>query len=209
MLRFILRNIMMSVINYCFRRKNKHNSVSVGNRFPIGSVKVGAETYGVLNVIWMAPQWAKLKIGNYCSIGPQVTFLMGGQHDYKRISTWPFQSRVYKLPPPPPGQSANYDIMVEDDVWIGYGCLIMSGVTIGKGCVIGARSIVTKNIPPYSVFVGNKVLKKRFSDDIIEKLKELDFASIHHDKNDCYQEFCMTQINEDNVDKVVNAFMGK
>ena len=152
----------MSVINFRFRKKNRHNYVSVGNRFPISSVEVGIKTYGVLNVIWMAPQWAKLKIGNYCSIGPQVTFLMGGQHDHKRISTWPFQSRVYKIPPPFDANTTNnnYDIIIEDDVWIGYDAFIMSGVTVGKGAVIGTRSIVTKNVPPFSVFVGNKVIKK-------------------------------------------------
>ena len=58
----------------------------------------------------------------------------------------------------------NNDIVIEDDVWIGFGVLIMSGVKVGKGSVIGARSIVTKDVPPYSIFVGNKVIKKRFPD---------------------------------------------
>lgn len=72
----------------------------------------------------------------------------------------------------------NHSIIIEDDVWIGYDALIMPGVTIGKGSVIGARAIVTKDVPPYSIYVGNKVIKKRFSEDIINKLSTIDFQKL-------------------------------
>lgn len=54
----------------------------------------------------------------------------------------------------------NVNIVVEDDVWIGYDALILPGVTIGRGAVIGARSVVTKDVPPYCVYAGTKVVKK-------------------------------------------------
>ncbi len=67
------------------------------------------------------------------------------------------------------------DVIIGNDVWIGAEALIMSGVNIGDGAVIGARSLVTKDIPPYCVVTGNPAVikKKRFSDDIIESLLEI------------------------------------
>jgi acetyltransferase-like isoleucine patch superfamily enzyme len=54
-------------------------------------------------------------------------------------------------------------VIVDDDVWLGYNVTVLPGVTIGKGSVIGAGSVVTKNIPPYSIAVGNpcKVIGQR------------------------------------------------
>ncbi len=54
----------------------------------------------------------------------------------------------------------------------------MSGVKIGRGAVIGAGSIVSKSIPPYTIFAGGKIIKKRFPDDIIEKLMKIDYTNI-------------------------------
>ncbi|MDC3366068.1 acyltransferase [Flavobacteriaceae bacterium] len=67
-------------------------------------------------------------------------------------------------------QSEEYSIVIEDDVWIGVNCIILSGVTIGQGAVIAAGSVVSKNVPPYSIVAGvpAKVIKKRFSDEIVE-----------------------------------------
>lgn len=91
-------------------------------------------------------------------------------------------------------------------MWIGYNCLIMSGVTIGKGSVIGARSVVAKSIPPYSIYIGNKVVRKRFPDEIISKLMEIDYSRIKHKRSDLYMRYCQTEIDVDNVEEVLNAF---
>lgn len=104
-------------------------------------------------------------------------------------------------------KKVNRDIVVEDDVWIGYDCLIMSGVTIGKGSVIGARSIVTKDVPPYSIFVGTKVIKTRFSEDIVQKSLKIDYSKIKHEQGDSYFLYCQQAVNEDNVDTIVKKFM--
>ena len=119
---------------YKFKKNNTHNNVRPTRLIPSKNVKVGKHSYGALNVTWMAPRDVKLTIGNYVSIGPNVQFLVGGDHNFHRISTWPFQSMVYHQPTL--NSEKNRDIVVEDDVWIGMESLIMSGVTIGKGSVI-------------------------------------------------------------------------
>ena len=67
------------------------------------------------------------------------------------------------------------DIIIGNDVWIGYDAVIMAGVKIGDGAVIGARAVVTKDVEPYSIVGGvpAKEIRKRFAPDIIEKLKTL------------------------------------
>lgn len=98
------------------------------------------------------------------------------------------------------------DIIVEDDVWIGYDCIVLAGAKIGKGSVIGARSVVTGTIPPYSVYVGNKVIKKRFTDELISKLQNIDFSKSHHRIGDDYEKYCSMEVKDDNVKQIVEAF---
>ena len=67
------------------------------------------------------------------------------------------------------------DIVVGNDVWIGYEAVILSGVTIGDGAVIGTRAVVTKDVPPYTIVGGvpAKPIRKRFDDAVIERLEAL------------------------------------
>lgn len=64
------------------------------------------------------------------------------------------------------------DIVIGNDVWIGYEAVIMAGVTIGDGAIIGARAVVTKDVPPYTIVGGvpAKQIRKRFSDETISEL---------------------------------------
>ena len=67
------------------------------------------------------------------------------------------------------------DIVIGNDVWIGYEAIVLSGVTIGDGAIIGTRAVVTKDVPPYTIVGGipAKPIRKRFSDEVISKLLEL------------------------------------
>lgn len=67
------------------------------------------------------------------------------------------------------------DIIIGNDVWIGYEAVILSGVTIGDGAIIGARAVVTRDVPPYTIVGGvpAKAIKKRFSEDTISSLLSL------------------------------------
>ena len=75
------------------------------------------------------------------------------------------------------------DIIVDDDVWIGYGATILSGVHIGQGAVIAAGAVVTKDVPPYAIVGGvpAKVIKYRFSPEIIQQLMKLDYSKLTED----------------------------
>lgn len=136
--------------------------------------EIGDFTYGQPKVF----RWkdnTNLKIGKFCSIGNNVTILLGGNHRTDWISTYPFNEITDDFPN---GKGitghpvSKGDVVIGNDVWIGYGSLILSGVAIGDGAVIAAGSVVTKNIGPYEIWGGNpaKFIKKRFSDQEIGTL---------------------------------------
>ena len=124
-------------------------------------------------------------IGQFCSIAGNLSCLIGSNHNYHAISTFPFDSRVnFKdCPPPPekiqfpsrPSHVIGHQIIIGNDVWIGYNVTIMGGVRVGNGAVIGANSTVTKDIPPYAIAVGNpaRVIKYRFDSEMIRKLQAI------------------------------------
>lgn len=95
---------------------------------------------------------SKIKIGNHVMIAHNV-LIIGGNHNISRTD----------IPMILQGEGKQGHITIEDDVWIGAGSIILSGITIGKGSVIGAGSVVTKSIPQYSIAAGNpaKVIKSR------------------------------------------------
>jgi acetyltransferase-like isoleucine patch superfamily enzyme len=111
-------------------------------------------------------------LGKFCSIGNGVKILCGGEHRTDTVSTYPLRTLLTIA------DGDNYDAttkgptMIGNDVWIGAGALILSGVKVGDGAVIGSGSVVASDIPPYAVAYGNpaKVKRSRFSSSQIEKL---------------------------------------
>jgi acetyltransferase-like isoleucine patch superfamily enzyme len=107
----------------------------------------------------------KTKIGNYVSIGNDV--IVGpGEHDYRRIST---SSKVSNISY---NDLTEKECKIGNDVWIGAKSIILRGVAVGDGAVIGAGSVVTKDIPPFAIAVGvpARVIKYRFSENEITKI---------------------------------------
>lgn len=121
----------------------------------------------------------RLIIGRFCAIAQQVTFIMNGAHHrMDGVSTYPFQifgNGWEKVMPPLSDLPLRGDTIIGNDVWLGYGALVMPGVHIGDGAVIGSHSVVTKNVPPYAIVGGNpaRVLKKRFPEEQIELLQQI------------------------------------
>jgi hypothetical protein len=91
------------------------------------------------------------------------------------VDQYPFSAvgkKYHKYPYPIKSKG---DINVGNDVWIGYEALVLSGVRIGDGAVVGARSVVTKDVPPYAIVAGNpaKLIRYRFSPEVVEQLLDL------------------------------------
>ena len=121
----------------------------------------------------------KLIIGRYCALARKTTFIMnGGNHALGAFSTYPFYifaSGWEKGEPSRRLTPSAKDTVVGNDVWIGCSATILPGVNIGHGCVVGAQSVVAKDVPPYSIVAGNpaRLIRPRFSEDVVEKLLEI------------------------------------
>ncbi|MBP3886662.1 MAG: CatB-related O-acetyltransferase [Cellulosilyticum sp.] len=133
------------------------------------------------NVLYHYPvNGDKLIIGKYCSIACGVKFIFtSANHSQRSLSTYPFPI-FFEEWDLEGGEIAKAwdnkgDIVIGNDVWIGYEAVIMPGVTIGDGAIIGTRAVVTKDVPPYSIVGGvpAKIIKKRYDEETIQKLLEL------------------------------------
>ena len=124
----------------------------------------------------------KLVIGKFCSIACGAKFLFNSaNHTQASLSTYPFPIFFEELGLSIKNVAAAWDnkgdIIVGNDVWIGYEAVIMAGVTIGDGAIVGTRAVVTKNVPPYTIVGGvpAKAIRKRFSEDTIAALLAMEW----------------------------------
>ena len=173
----ILKNIFLNQkYKRQWRNKNCHNFTSADGRFNMECVSVGKYTYGGISALTFDNR-TKLSIGNFCSIGPKVMFIVSADHNTNTISTYPFKVKV--MHEAMEGISKG-DIIVGDDVWIGYGATVLSGVHIGQGAVVAAGSVVSNDVPPYAIVGGvpAKVIRYRFSESIRNKLQQVDYSQI-------------------------------
>ena len=205
----VKRTVKIAWFKAKWKKANSHNYTTASNIFPIEKVKVGKNTYGPICVYAYGAKGERLTIGSYCSIAADVRFLLSGEHNYKRFSSFPFPAYYEKKER---DAFAKGEIVVEDDVWIGFGTTILSGVRIGKGAVIAAGSLISKDVPPYAIVAGNnKIVKYRFSEEIIQKLKDipLDKINPNYVRN---QDCCMQEVTQENIDQIIEALeisMGK
>ena len=133
------------------------------------------------NVLYHYPvNGDRLKIGKFCSIACGAKFLFtSGNHSMQSLSTytfpifyeeWGLDGKAIRS-----AWDNKGDIVLGNDVWIGYEAVILSGVTIGDGAIVGARAVVTKDVPPYTIVAGVPVrpIRKRFDEETIAKLQAL------------------------------------
>lgn len=181
-----------------FKWKNKHNKSVVfqkhckisdtdyfeGNNNVGGSIyncHIGYGTY----VIGENGYIHDCRIGRFCSIASNCHIGLGN-HTLNMVSTSPLFSSAHSMLPDNFLQESidvgertvgdtGYKVIIGNDVWLGYNVCVKEGVAIGDGAVIGAKSLVTRDIPPYAVAVGipAKVIRYRFTQEQIEKLLEI------------------------------------
>ena len=133
------------------------------------------------NVLYHYPvNGDKLRIGKFCSIACGAKFLFNSaNHTLRSLSTYPFPIfyEEWGLEGKDIRQAWDNkgDIVIGNDVWIGYQAVILAGVTVGDGAIIGSRAVVTRDVPPYTIVGGvpAKPIRKRFDEDTIARLQAL------------------------------------
>ena len=142
------------------------------------------------NVLYHYPiNHERLIIGKFCSIACGVKFLFNcANHTLKSLSTYTFPLfyedwDLQKLDVVTAWDNKG-DIVIGNDVWIGYEAVIMAGVHIGNGAIIATRAVVTKDVPPYTIVGGipAKPIRKRFTNDTIQKLEALKWWDWSYEK---------------------------
>ncbi|WP_252250670.1 CatB-related O-acetyltransferase [Clostridium sp. ZBS13] len=205
-------------LNKVYPRSNDYQTIYLKNVITRDNIQVGDYTiyndfysdprdFEKNNVLYQYPiNNDKLIIGKFCSIACKAKFLMtSGNHTMNSLSTYTFPIFYEEW-----GLDVSHitdawdnkgDIVIGNDVWIGYDAIIMPGVKIGDGAIIGTRAIVTNDVPPYTIALGipAKVIKKRFSDDIILKLLKIKWWDWPNEKIKAN----IKHIQSGNIDKLV------
>lgn len=134
---------------------------------------MGVGTYGKAHVIKYTENEEPPSIGKFCSIAANVTIDQNGEHNKEGLTTYPFQ--VFLGIEDTGIATTKGPISIGNDVWICRNVHILSGVNIGDGAIIGANTLVSKDVPPYAVVVGNpqRVVKYRYDEDTIKRLLRL------------------------------------
>lgn len=177
--------------NKIYPRKNDPQTVYLKNVVDNPNIQVGEYTFyhdfandprdfQRNNVLYHYPiNNDKLVIGRFCSIACGAKFIMtSANHTLNSVSTYPFPIMYdewgYQMDVTAAWDNRG-DIVIGNDVWIGYEAVVLSGVTIGDGAIIGARAVVTKDVPPYTIVGGvpAKPIRPRFDAETIKALLAL------------------------------------
>lgn len=167
-------------------------------------IQIGSNTIINGKKNFVASEDSKIQIGKYCAIANGCNIITLN-HDYNFPA---IQGTLYKkyfnnshpgcITNPPNKERTKGDVIIGNDVWIGEDVFITSGVRIGDGCCIGAKSVITRNLPPYSICVGIpcKPIKKRYKDDVIKFLLNIKWWDWDVNKIKRNEEFFYTNLNK-------------
>ena len=177
-----------------YPRSQGHSTVYLQNVVTDPSISVGDYTiyddfvndprdFQRNNVLYHYPiNRERLVIGKFCSIACGAKFLFNSaNHALGSLSTYIFpvlfEEWGLDVARIPEAWDNRGDIMIGNDVWIGYDAVVLAGVTVGDGAIIAARAVVTKDVPPYTIVGGvpARPIRRRFSDSEIDQLLELNW----------------------------------
>jgi len=157
-----------------------------------------------------ASKYSKINIGKYCAIADNLNIItLNHDYNYPCLQGTFYKKLFNNLHPgelniPPNKERTKGGIIIGNDVCISKDVFILSGVTIGDGVYIGARSIVTRDLPPYTICVGNpcRVVKKRYSDSIINFLLNIKWWNWDDDKIKKNKDFFYCNLNTKKIDEI-------
>ena len=147
---------------------------------------------------------AEVKIGKYCAIGTNITIISNNHNmNYANVQDALQKNNRFKV-----FTEEKLGVTLGNNIWIGDNALILAGVCVGDGSVIGAGSIVTKDIKPFSVVAGvpARTIRKRFKDEIIKKLLDIQWWNWSEEKiryNQCFFETDLRHISPADIDKLI------
>jgi virginiamycin A acetyltransferase len=164
---------LMSLLQKIYRRIVRRSIFMTRNN-QYRRYEIGTGSYGFPKIIG-SRSGAKLTIGKYCSIGPDVLIVLNASFKRPSFGSTVISTCANKQIETLPGVQRNSDVTIGNDVWIGLGSVIMPGVTLHDGCVIGAKSYVVSDVPPYAIVMGTpaRVVKYRFSEENIRIMQEI------------------------------------
>jgi len=170
-----------------------------------GATLLGKITIGRYTSLWgpnldiHSNQNASVTIGNFCSIARNVTF-QTFNHNFKKPTSY-FIGQNFFDEKWANEKVSKGNIILNNDVWIGTHCVILTGVTIGNGAIIAANSVVTKDVPPYGIMAGSpsKLIGYRFEPSIIKQLEELAWWNWPDEKIAKNKSFFENEISEESL----------
>ena len=158
--------------------KFKKRKILIDNNTPI--VTAGEKTYIVDAIVETGSSACHILMGQYSSLAHRLIFEIAVNHNYHCAATYPRHKLLNPDDDPkangmlnPQSDRINYhQVVIGSDVWIGCNAMILGGVHIGNGAIIGACSVVAKDVPPYAIVVGNpaRIVKYRFDAETIAAL---------------------------------------
>lgn len=163
----VIKRLIMLLLKHKFKKIGKNVIFDPFSRFSYETIEIGNNVFIGFGAIFSSPE-SKIIIKDKVMFGPNVT-IMAGDHNTQEIGKYMFDIEN-KLP------ENDLPVIIESDVWVGTGVIILKGVTIGTGSIIAAGSVVTKNVEPYTIVGGvpAKKIKERFKRDLLlEHIKSL------------------------------------
>ncbi|MBA2655932.1 MAG: CatB-related O-acetyltransferase [Tatlockia sp.] len=160
------------------------------------------DEYSLAN--WQS-QWPidQLYIGDYVCIAAEAVILMGGNHTHRAewFSLYPFEESLLDA------YQGKGDTIIADGAWLGLRSIILPGIKIGEGAIVAAASVVTKDVPAYTIVAGNpaKMIRKRFDDAIIDRLLSLKIYDLNNEQFDRIKPF-LVNIDIENLEKQLSEF---
>jgi acetyltransferase-like isoleucine patch superfamily enzyme len=175
-----IRKILLRLFNSTRNKLLPKRTIFLNRNPEYKCWKIGDYTYGSRTgspriVHYGEP--VKLVIGRFCSFADHITLFLGGNHRTDWVTTYPFPVFFDEAEGIRGHPQSKGDIVIGNDVWVGEGASILSGVMIGNGAVIAAHSLVAIDVPAYSIVGGNpaKIIKKRFDDETIRQLEQINW----------------------------------